>query len=260
MNVLYEDNHLLVINKPPELATMGAQSGEESVYQWASDYIRHRYNKPGNVFVGIVSRLDAMTSGALVLARTSKAASRLSIQFGGPGKNKKVSAPAEKLYLTIVEGDLEKDSGLSRSDTLVDDVWKDDGAHRMRVARSPRDGTKLARLRYSVLGKHGTNSILAVRLLTGRKHQIRLQFADRGHPVLGDRKYGSKVDFPLGVALHSWQLLITHPTKATPMRFVADLPRHWEQSGAEHLVGGDYEAAAVRWLEWSVDTAITTSV
>jgi 23S rRNA pseudouridine1911/1915/1917 synthase len=227
VKVLYEDNHLLVVDKPAGMPTMGAEQNVLTVHAWAVDYLRRRYDKPGKVFVGIVSRLDSLTSGVLVLARTSKAASRLSIQFGGPGKHKKVSRPAEKLYLALVEGDLEKQSGLSRSGVLSDLVFKDDAAHRMRVAKGPRRDGKQASLEYCIAGKTESATLVAVRLVTGRKHQIRLQFSDRGHPILGDRKYGAKQTFPVGLALHSWRLLITHPTKSTPMQWTAALPDSW---------------------------------
>lgn len=229
MNVLYEDNHLLVIDKPAGMPTMGAEPGVDTVYGWATDYLKRRYQKPGNVYVGIVSRLDGLTTGVMVLARTSKAAARLSIQFGGPGKSKKVSTRAQKLYLAMVDGDLVKDSGWQRSGTLVDQVWKDESSRRMRVARRDRGDTQEARLQYCIIDRNASRTVVAVRLLTGRKHQIRLQFADRGHPVLGDQKYGSQTNFPVGVALHSWQLLIGHPTKAEDLLFRAPVPQAWYQ-------------------------------
>lgn len=227
MNILYEDNHLLVVDKPAGMPTMGAEQGVQTVHGWATGYLKQRYQKPGNVFVGIVSRLDRLTTGVLVLARTSKAASRLSIQFGGPGKSKKVSTRAEKLYLAMLQGDLVNDSGLATSGTLTDSIWKDDAAHRMRVDRRQRSDAQEARLEYMVIDASTTQTLVAVRLLTGRKHQIRLQFADRGHPVLGDRKYGSTTDFPCGVALHSWRLVIGHPTKSDQMLFQAPIPACW---------------------------------
>jgi 23S rRNA pseudouridine1911/1915/1917 synthase len=227
MNVLYEDNHLLVVDKPAAMATMGAEPGVPTVHQWAADYLKRRYNKPGNVFVGVVSRLDRVTTGVLVLARTSKAASRLAIQFGGPGSSKKVSNRAEKVYLAMVAGDLENDSGLASSGILIDSVWKDDAAHRMRVDRSGRSDAQQARLKYVVIDKTPSRTLIAVRLLTGRKHQIRLQFSERGHPVLGDLKYGCETPFSDGVALHSWQLRIAHPTKMNPLLFRAPIPVTW---------------------------------
>ncbi|QEG00902.1 Ribosomal large subunit pseudouridine synthase A [Stieleria maiorica] len=227
MNVLYEDNHLLVVDKPAGMPTMGAEAGIQTVHGWATDYLKRRYQKPGNVFVGVVSRLDKLTTGVLVLARTSKAASRLTIQFGGPGKSKKVSTRAQKMYLAMVAGDLENDSGLPPSGTLTDAVFKDDAAHRMRVDRRGRADAQQARLNYCVIDRSQSRTLVAVRLLTGRKHQIRLQFADRGHPVLGDTKYGSRIDFPCGVALHSWQLLIEHPTRSEMQLFRAPVPNAW---------------------------------
>lgn len=230
MQVLYEDNHLLVVNKPAGLPTMGAQSGEPSVHRWACDYLREKYSKPGNVFVGVVSRLDSVTSGVLVLARTSKAAARLTIQFGGPGKHKKVSMRAEKTYLAAVSGHLQRDSQLDRTGTLRDFVWKDESSMRMRVARNSREDAKEALLDYEMIHQDGDAALVAVRLGTGRKHQIRLQFAERGHAVIGDQKYGSRRSFPAGVALHSWRLLIGHPTTEEPLEFEAALPKTWRDS------------------------------
>ncbi|MEO1614300.1 MAG: RluA family pseudouridine synthase [Planctomycetota bacterium] len=247
VTVLYEDNHLLVIDKPAGLATMGQEDGESSVYQWAGDYLKRRYNKPGNVFVGIVSRLDRMTTGVLVLARTSKAASRLTIQFGGPGKSKKVSSRAEKIYLALVEGDPVKASGLSRSGSLVDHVFHDDAGRRMRVAKQERQDTSRAVSDYQVLESFGAATLIAVRLVTGRKHQIRLQWAERGHAILGDRKYGSTRRFGAGVALHSWRLLITHPTKTEPMQFEAGLPSTWHEATGSAI---DPETLDHRIADW----------
>lgn len=233
LEVLFEDNHLLVVNKPAGLATMGAESGD-TVHSLAARYIKHKYNKPGKVFIGIVSRLDAMTSGTLVLARTSKAASRLAAQFASKSsnengqqksKNKKAAALApRKFYLTVVEGKLD-----AEADQWTDQIRKDESAHRMRLSPTLRDDSKTAELRYQSLATTPTQTIVSVELLTGRKHQIRTQFADRGHPVLGDRKYGSQINFKNGIALHSWMLQIEHPTKRVPMWFEAPVPSSWEK-------------------------------
>ncbi|QDT11371.1 RluA family pseudouridine synthase [Planctomycetes bacterium K23_9] len=236
--VLYEDNHLLVVNKPAGIATMGSLSGE-SMHSLAADYVRDKYNKPGKVFIGIVSRLDTMTSGVLVLARTSKAASRLSPQFGGAAGKRSVTR-ASKIYLAAVEGELPvNDSPVA----LVDHVRKDDQARRMRIvgertgsrpadsapSDSPPADSQRAELQYIVLGHAKGASLLAVRLLSGRKHQIRVQFADRGHAVWGDRKYGSKLPFPDGIALHSWMLQINHPTLKDRREFSVPAPASWNQ-------------------------------
>ncbi|MGI9471608.1 MAG: RluA family pseudouridine synthase [Rubripirellula sp.] len=244
LEVLYEDNHLLVVNKPAGIATMGAESGP-TIHSMAADYLRRKYNKPGRVFVGIVSRLDTMTSGALVLARTSKAASRLSAQFAAKTKSKtdpakkhsgvagnstlakhdtqSLTGDPRKIYLAVVEGELESSQAV-----LSDQLRKDDTARRMRMVGPNATDSQLAELRYSVIDAEKHWSLVAVELMTGRKHQIRVQFADRGHPVIGDRKYKSNRNFPAGIALHSWQLQILHPTQRVPMWFEAPLPRSWK--------------------------------
>ena len=132
LDILYEDNHLLVVNKPVGIATMGAEQGP-TVHSMAADYLKRTYHKPGKAFVGVVSRLDAMTSGVLVLARTSKAASRLSTQFA-----ERSGDGTTKIYLAALDGDLQASQG-----ELTDQVLKDDAAHRMRVVpewRTPGQG------------------------------------------------------------------------------------------------------------------------
>lgn len=223
--IIYQDNHLLVVNKPAGIATMGAESGE-SVHSLAAQYLKQKYNKPGNVYVGIVSRLDAMTSGVLVLARTSKAASRLTPQFGNLLAGKKIGdvERAGKVYLAIMQGWTPRERG-----RMTDFVCKDDAARRMIVVDPESPGAQLAELQYMRIAELEKETIIAVRLLTGRKHQIRLQFSDRYKPLLGDRKYGSKRRFPSGVALHSWCLQITHPTQQRRCTWFADLPPSWDQ-------------------------------
>ncbi|QDV62736.1 RluA family pseudouridine synthase [Crateriforma conspicua] len=222
LQVLYEDNHLLVVNKPAEIATMGAEAGRPTIHAAACEYLKTKYNKPGNVFVGIVSRLDTMTSGVLVLARTSKAASRLQAQFARKGND---SGPG-KVYLAVVQGEIDPPTG-----HLRDEVFKDDAARRMRTAgrsgNPPGGSAQSAELEYQSIAGDDRCTLLAVRLATGRKHQIRVQFADRGHPILGDRKYGSGRPFPAGISLHSWALAIDHPTKKDRMAFHASPPRSW---------------------------------
>lgn len=215
LDVLYEDNHLLVVNKPAGIATMGAESGP-TIHALAAEYIKRKYNKPGKAFVGIVSRLDTMTSGVLVLARTSKAASRLSAQFAAK------SAGVTKIYLAVVHPQLEQSEG-----EWTDWVRKDDRARRMRIVAPSDAEAKQASLRYVTIDTPNHDSLVAVQLLTGRKHQIRVQFADRGRPVLGDRKYGSSQQFSQGVALHSWRLQIEHPTRRHSMWFAAPPPKSW---------------------------------
>ncbi|TWU47762.1 RluA family pseudouridine synthase [Rubripirellula reticaptiva] len=223
LSVLFEDNHLLVVNKPAGIATMGAEPGMPTVHEMACDYVRIKYQKPGKVFIGVVSRLDLMTTGTLVLARTSKSASRLTPQFAD-----KSGGGAGKIYLAIVEGlfgvdnEIEGDQGF-----LVDHVRKDEPAKRMRVVPDGRD-TQEAALRYIVLGRTEQATVMAIQLISGRKHQIRVQFADRGFPVLGDVKYGGRRGFAPGIALHSWRLKVDHPTLKNTMEFVSPVPDSWD--------------------------------
>ncbi len=235
LEILFEDNHLLVVNKPTGIATMGTVDSA-TLHSLACDYLRRKYNKPGNIYVGVVSRLDTVTSGVIVLARTSKAASRLVPQFA-----KSSNDAATKVYLAVVEGQLTDDAG-----TLSHHVYKDDSAHRMRVATSAEQkDAKLAELCYVTLDRCSTSTLVAVRLMTGRKHQIRLQFSQIGYPLLGDRKYGAKGEFgPAvsgipGVALHSWRLQITHPTLQHAMAFGVQPPRVWKAAASELAVPVD---------------------
>lgn len=228
--VLYEDNHLLVIDKPAGIPTMGGASGP-TAHALAAQYLKKKYAKPGNVFVGIVSRLDAMTSGVLVLARTSKAAARLSQQF-------RESRPAKR-YLAVVHGRPQPGSG-----RLVDTVYKDDAAHRMRCADGKAVSSgKEAELRYETLAARHDRTLLAIDLITGRKHQIRVQWASRGHPVWGDRKYEAASRTKRGIALHAWQLTIQHPTRKEPLTLIAPPPASWQSFGFE-ATGAGWRATA----------------
>lgn len=218
LDILYEDNHLLVINKPAGIATMGSESGP-TIHSLAADYLKQTYDKPGRAYVGIVSRLDAMTSGVLVLARTSKAASRLTPQFAA-----KDGTGAAKLYLAAVEGYFDSDEGC-----MSDHLRKNDHAKRTKVVDAEARGAKLAELRYLTLARSEEASLLAVQLLSGRKHQVRVQFSHRRHCVVGDRKYGARSKFPAGVALHSWRLQITHPTRRERLWFEAPPPHSWKR-------------------------------
>jgi len=223
IQVLYEDNHLLVINKPAELATMGALAGEPTASAWAADYLKRRYQKPGNVFVGVVSRLDSFVTGVLVLARTSKAASRLTEQFR--------QRHTSKLYFACVEGQLNEPNWK----TLSAHIAKNDAAHRMIITPPQHPDAQLATLQFRTLATTTTRSLLEIDLGTGRKHQIRLQLADQGHPIIGDNKYGASSKFPRGIALHAYKLTIEHPTLQQTMTFSAPVPAAWHAFPGEIL-------------------------
>jgi 23S rRNA pseudouridine1911/1915/1917 synthase len=213
-DVLYEDNHLIVVNKPPLIPTMGVAAGEESMVTIVKEYLRVRYQKPGNVFLGVVSRLDAHSCGVLVFARTSKAAERLSEQFR--------TGIVTKTYWAIVEGEIPETEG-----EMSDWMRKNEQEQRMVVSRRGAAGAKPARLAWKKLGSHGGNSLLEVDLQTGRKHQIRLQFSSRGFPILGDRKYNARARFS-GIALMAKSLSLLHPVRKCPMDFCLEPPGNWK--------------------------------
>jgi 23S rRNA pseudouridine1911/1915/1917 synthase len=243
LEVLYEDNHLLAVNKPALLPTMGVADDRPSLLAVAKEYIRRKYNKPGNVYLGIISRLDAPVTGVVLLARTSKAAARLSQQFR--------ERDVEKVYWAIVEGHVEPRAG-----TLTDFMRKDERHRRMHIAEQNTVGAQRAELSYYVLltdketGRQGDKetrslaspglpvslspclgpvSLVEVRPLTGRKHQLRLQLANAGYPIVGDRKYGSGRAFSPGIALHSRRLVVVHPVSKMQIEIEAPPPPAWKR-------------------------------
>ncbi len=213
LQILYEDNHLLAVVKPCGLATMGLPEGEETLLIRAKEYIKAKYAKPGAVYLGVVSRLDVPVSGVVLFARTSKAAARLNEQFRERG--------AEKTYLALVEGSI-----FPLEDDCVDRI-KEDERHRKVWITGNDSGKsgKEARLHYKKLRQLGANSLVEVHLETGRKHQIRVQLAHRGFPILGDRKYGARTDFSHGIALHAWKLTVKHPISGEAIELTAPPPR-----------------------------------
>lgn len=211
--VLFEDNHLLVVDKPVGLTTQGAVPGEPSVVEWARRYVKQKYAKPGNVYIGIVSRLDRDVSGVLPLARTSKAAARLNEQFR--------ERSVEKLYWAVVEG------AVPAEGRYVDRIAKDERLGRMTIVGDDDDGAE-AVLTFRTLQKLVDATLVEVRLETGRKHQIRVQMAEHGHAIVGDRRYGSRRDFPAGIALHARQIVFEHPTRRESMKIAASLPKSWQ--------------------------------
>ncbi|MDR1485364.1 MAG: RNA pseudouridine synthase [Planctomycetaceae bacterium] len=224
LDILYEDNHLLAVLKPSGLATMGLPEGEETLLTLAKKYIKHKYNKRGEVYLGVVSRLDVPVSGVVLFARTSKAAARLNDQF----RNHTV----EKIYLAVVEGEI-----VPAESELVGNICEDKRHRKVKLTHD--DNGKESKLYYRKLGRSGGNSLIEINLLTGRKHQIRAQLSAHGFPVLGDIKYGAKKkynininrnekkkrDFLLqkingnGIALHAYKLSVNHPITGNRITF-----------------------------------------
>jgi len=221
--LLYEDNHLLVVDKPAGLATMGAAPGEASLFDLVCADLKIRYKKPGNVYLGVVSRIDKPVSGLVVFARTSKAAGRLSALF----RDRNV----EKIYWGIVAGQ-PRPAHSERIDWLA----QGPADPRVRVVRPTDPGASEAVLRYHTRLARASESLLEITLLTGRKHQIRVQLAQAGHPLHGDVKYGSRRAFASGIALHARRLCFEHPVQRKPLVFEAPLPpawRGWERALAD---------------------------
>ncbi|OHB66750.1 MAG: hypothetical protein A2V70_09965 [Planctomycetes bacterium RBG_13_63_9] len=224
MEVLYEDNHLLAVCKPAGLPTMGTPTDRPTLLAIAKSYVKRRYHKPGNVYLGVMSRLDAPVSGVVLLARTSKAARRITEQFR--------SRAVEKTYWALVEGKVQPPSGDCVDWVAASPAVAYNARHRRMYIVGPKlPGAKEARLSYRRVERLAADSLLEVLLETGRKHQIRLQLAHRGYPILGDRKYGSRRRWPSGIALHARRLVIQHPVRGQPLELEAPLPAAWHGFG-----------------------------
>jgi 23S rRNA pseudouridine1911/1915/1917 synthase len=203
LRVLYEDNHVIAVFKPAGVLTQGDASGEASLMDWVKRWLAERYHKPGNVFLGLVHRLDRPVCGVVLFAKTSKAASRLSQQFR--------ERTVEKHYLACVEGRLTPASG-----RLAHFIAHTEGSRSVKVSNQARSDAKSASLRYDTIWASDTVSILDVQLETGRKHQIRAQLAHVGHPIVGDRLYGSRRGLDAtAIALCSVSLAFVHPITKT---------------------------------------------
>ncbi len=215
--VLHLDNHLLALYKPAGLLSQGDGGGETSLLDLAKGWVRERYGKPGRAFLGLVHRLDRPVAGVMVFARTSKAAARVSEQM----RNRSL----KKNYLAVVEGRPQRASG-----RLLDALPAAAGrrTHAGGEGRPPRE----ARLSYRVLASRGGRSLVAVTLETGRKHQIRMQLARLGCPVVGDVRYEARPSPPPGaIALFAQELELLHPTRGEPLRFRLPPPIGWPWPG-----------------------------
>ncbi len=211
--VFHEDNHLLVLYKPAGLLAQGDETGAANLLDLAKAWIKQRHHKPGRVFLGLVQRLDRPVAGVMLFARTSKAAARLSAQLR--------TRQTRKVYLAVVEGRLPSDRG-----KLTNHIERQDRLS--RIAPQPTSSSREARLSYQVLEAADDRSLVEVDLETGRKHQIRLQLAHLGCPIVGDVRYGARTALPARqIALLASGITLEHPTRREMMSFVCAFPTGW---------------------------------
>ena len=213
-SILYLDSHLIAVCKPAGMLTQADESGDESLMDQVKAWIKTEFNKPGNVFLGLIHRLDRNVSGVLLFARTSKGASRLSEQFR--------DKTTEKFYRAIVEGQPEQEQAslyhhLRKEKTLKSTVF-----------RRPGKDTQHAELEYKTLKIYASTRLLEIKLHTGRFHQIRAQLAFIGHPILGDKKYGAKTPLPeRQIALYAHRLIFKHPISKEKVCIESPPPPFW---------------------------------
>ncbi len=210
IELIYIDNHLIVVKKPAGVLIQGDHSGDCSLFDMVKHYLKIEFNKPGNVYLGLVHRLDRPVSGVVVFARTSKAAARLAEQFRGK--------TSSKTYWALVQGKTPPQGRFT-------DYISRDGV--TSVISDQKHG-KYAELGFERLDFYDNTSFVKIDLKTGRHHQIRLQFAHRKFPILGDFRYGSTIKFPgKSVALHARSITLQHPTTGEYISFQADPDDLW---------------------------------
>lgn len=215
VKVIYEDNHLLVVEKPVNILSQSDQTNDKDMVNLLKKYLKDKYNKPGNVFVGLVHRLDRPVGGVMVFAKTSKAASRLSEQV----RNKTF----KKTYRAVVHGCFNKEN-----DIYKDFLYKNKKTNMVSVVNKDHKEAKNAELSFELLSSKYNLSFVEIDLKTGRSHQIRVQFARRKHPLFGDQRYGQEVN-KVGqqLALWSQKIEIVHPTTKEKMEFESLEPNEY---------------------------------
>lgn len=218
INPLFEDNHLIVAVKPPNIPTQGDKSGDISFFEYVKDYIKLKYDKSGNIFLGLVHRLDRPVCGIMVFAKTSKAASRLSEAI----RERKF----EKIYYAVVNGILSEKEGILENYIIKKNNKLGNIA---QIVFENTKNSKFAKLKYNVVKEDIIKnlSLVKVELETGRFHQIRAQFSNIGHTIYGDRKYGNYIRYDrddISLALFAKSLKFPHPVKNETVFVEADLP------------------------------------
>jgi 23S rRNA pseudouridine1911/1915/1917 synthase len=214
LKILYQDNHLIAVVKPPGLATQADTKGGPSLLDQTKQWIKTEQNKPGNVFLGLVHRLDKPVAGVVLFAKTSKGASRLSKQF-----RERIT---QKIYQAVVSG-----TPIQADGSLVHYLRKEKSL-KATVFTRPTPGAKKAVLSYTLIENFATASILEIKLETGRFHQIRAQLAFMGNPILGDIKYGAPSSLPdRQIALYAQKLIFQHPISGDEITLESPPPTGW---------------------------------
>ena len=212
LKVIYEDNHIIAVEKKPNIPSQADKTEDIDMLSIVKSYIKEKYQKPGNVYLGLIHRLDRPVGGIMIFAKTSKAASRLS--------NEVREKVFKKKYLAVVDGKLDKKEGV-----LEDYLYKDERNNISKVVKKEKKNAKYAKLEYKVLkyNKIKDLSLLEINLHTGRHHQIRVQLSNMGHSIFGDQKYGTR-GRGKQIALWAYELTIIHPTTKEKMTFT-DMPK-----------------------------------
>lgn len=208
LNVIYEDNHMIVVEKPVNIPSQSDKTGDVDLLSIVKQYIKEKYNKPGNVYVGLIHRLDRPVGGVMVFAKTSKAASRLSEEV----RTNKIN----KTYYAVVHGKV------NNKGHLEDYLYKDNQTNTSYVVDKTKG--KLAILDYELTQYKDNLSLVKINLITGRSHQIRVQFSSRGYPLVGDQRYNKNPIKNVNVALFAKKLEFIHPTKKEHLSFEINLP------------------------------------
>ena len=209
MEIIYEDNHIVIVNKAAGEIVQGDKTGDKPVVEMVKEYLKEKYKKPGNVFCGVVHRIDRPVAGLVILAKTSKALSRLNEMLR--------KGEIHKSYLALVEG-----KPIMESDTIDNYLVSNGKINKTFLSDDSNPEAKKSILEYSTVKSGERYTLLSINLLTGRKHQIRAQLSSIGHPIKGDLKYGAKRSNPDGgISLQSASLSFIHPVSKVPLHFQA---------------------------------------
>lgn len=222
--ILFEDNHLIAVNKKPSEIVQGDKTGDIPLSEIVKEYLKKKYDKPGNVFVGVIHRIDRPVSGVLLLAKTSKALSRMSEDF----REKEV----QKTYWAVVKNKPPQDAG-----TLVNYLIKDEKTNKSKAFDKEVNGSKRCELDYKIIAKSDNYFLLEIDPKTGRHHQIRVQLAKIGCPIRGDIKYGfDRTNKDASIHLHARKIAFNHPTTKNRIEIIAPLPNDNLWKAMENLV------------------------